>query len=59
MPNCVSTQIPKTSCIFKNKADVGKILLKFSERKGLEIIAAERCLDHIPMLVSRSPHISI
>jgi len=31
----------------KIKADVGRILRELSERKGVEIIATERCPDHI------------
>ena len=43
----------------KIKADVGKILRELSERKGVEVIEAEACPDHIHMLVSISPHISV
>jgi len=34
----------------KIKADVGKILRELCERKGVEIIEAECCPDHIHML---------
>ena len=37
------------------KADVGKILRELSERKGVEIIEAECCPNHIHMLVSIPP----
>ena len=43
----------------KIKADVGKILRELSERKGVEVIEAEACPEHIHMLVSISPHISV
>ena len=43
----------------KIKADVGKILRELSERKGVEIIEAECCPDHIHMLVSIPPHMSV
>ena len=43
----------------KIKADVGKILRELSERKGVEIIAAECCPDHIHMLVAIPPHMSV
>ena len=33
------------------RADIGKILRELCERKGVEIIEAECCLDHIHMLV--------
>ena len=41
------------------KADVGKILRELSERKGVEIIEAECCKDHIHMLVSIPPKMSV
>ena len=34
------------------KADIGKILRKLCEQKGIEIIEAEACPDHIHMLLS-------
>jgi len=43
----------------KIKADVGKILRLLSERKGVEILEAECCLDHIHMLVTIPPHLSV
>ena len=43
----------------KIKADVGKILRELSERKGVEILEAECCPDHIHMLVSIPPYMSI
>ena len=43
----------------KIKEDVGKILRKFCEAKGVEIIEAEACPDHIHMLVSIPPHLSV
>lgn len=43
----------------KIKNDIGKILRTLCERKGVEIIEAEACSDHIHMLVSIPPKISI
>lgn len=43
----------------KIKADVGKILRELSERKGVRIIEAECCPDHIHMLVEIPPHLSV
>ena len=43
----------------KIKEDVGKILRKLCEAKGVEIIEAEACPDHIQMLVSIPPHLSV
>ena len=36
----------------KLKKDIGEILRKLCEQKGVEIIEAEACPDHIHMLVS-------
>ena len=41
------------------KVDIGKILRELCDRKGVEIIAAECCPDHIHMLVSIPPHLSV
>ena len=41
------------------KKDIGEILRKLCEQKGVEIIEAEACVDHMHMLVSIPPHISI
>ena len=41
------------------KADVGKIPRELCERKGVEIIEAECCPDHIHMLVAIPPHLSV
>ena len=41
------------------KQDIGQILRKLCEQKGVEIIEAEACVDHIHMLVSIPPHISV
>ena len=43
----------------KIKIDIGKILRKLCEQKGVEIIQAQACLDHIHMLVSIPPSISV
>lgn len=41
------------------KADIGKIIRKLCEEKKAEIIEAELCVDHVHMLVSVPPHLSI
>ena len=43
----------------KIKTDVGKILRELCERKGIEIIEAELCKDHIHMLVKIPPKYSV
>ena len=41
------------------KVDIGKILRELCERKGVEILEAECCPDHIHMLVTIPPHMSV
>ena len=43
----------------KIKADIGMMLRKLCEYKGVEIIEAEACKDHIHMLVSIPPKYSV
>ena len=43
----------------KIRADIGKILRMLCERKGIEIIEAECCPDHVHMLVKIPPKYSI
>ena len=43
----------------KIKEDIGKILRKLSEFKGVEILEAHACPDHIHMLVSIPPKLSV
>ena len=43
----------------KIKADIGQILRKLCDQKGVEIIEANACPDHIHMLVSIPPKISV
>jgi len=56
----ICTQISQTSDIYgKIKTDIRQILRKLCEYKGVEIIEAEVCSDHIHMLVSIPPKYSI
>ena len=43
----------------KLRKDIGEILRKLCEQKNAEIIEAEACVDHIHMLVSILPKMSI
>ena len=43
----------------KIKGDIGNILRKLCEWKGVEILEAEACKDHIHMLVSIPPKYSV
>ena len=41
------------------KQDIGYILRKLCEQKGIEIIEAKACADHIHMLISIPPKLSV
>ncbi|ADU21318.1 IS200/IS605 family transposase [Ruminococcus albus] len=43
----------------KIKVDIGKILRKLCDQKGVKIIEAEACPDHIHMLLSIPPKYSV
>ncbi len=43
----------------KLRADIGKILRLLCERKGIEIVEAECCKDHVHMLVLIPPKYSV
>lgn len=43
----------------KIKGDIGKILRQLCQAKKVEIIEAEACADHIHMLVSIPPYLSV
>ena len=43
----------------KIKSDIGMMLRKLCEYKGIEIIEAEACKDHIHMLISIPPKYSV
>ena len=43
----------------KIRNDIGKILRMLCERKGIEIIEAETCKDHVRMLVKIPPKYSV
>ena len=41
------------------RADIGRILSELCKRKGIEIIKAEACPDHIHMLVEIPPKVAV
>ena len=43
----------------KNRQDIGQMIRKLCEYKGVEIIEAEACKDHIHMLVAIPPKYSV
>ena len=59
VPYSFCTKVQKKRNIRKLKKDIGQILRKLCEQKDVQIIEAEACPDHIHMLVSIPPHISI
>lgn len=46
-------------CSSEIRAEIGKILRRLCEQKGVEIIEAEACPDHIHMLLSIPPKYSV
>jgi len=59
IPYCICTQISQTGNIKEIKTDIGKILRKLCEQKGVNIIEAEACPDHIHMLIEIPPKYSV
>ena len=57
IPYSVCAEIPETNHLWE--ADIGKILRTLCERKGVTIHEGEACPDHIHMLVSIPPKISV
>lgn len=53
------TEIQKKRNIRNIEKDIGVILRKLCEQKGVEIIQAEACVDHVHMLVSIPPYMSV
>ena len=43
----------------KIKKDIGTMLRELCQRKGIEIIEAQRCKDHVPMLLRIPPKYSV
>jgi len=41
------------------KSDIGKILRKLCEQKGVEILEATACTDHIHMVIAIPPKYSV
>ena len=53
------TEIQKKRNIWNIEKDIGVILRKLCEQKGVEIIQAEAHVDHVHMLVSIPPYMSV
>ena len=59
IPCSVCTEISENGNLRSDQKDIGQILRQLCEQKGIEIIEAEACPDHIHMLISFSPKYSI
>ena len=59
VPYVFSPKYRRQEIYGKIKTDIGKILRQLRYQKGVEIIEAELCPDHIHMLVSIPPKYSV
>ena len=59
IPHSICTKVQKASNLWKDKSRHRTIIRKLCEWKGVEIIEAEACPDHIHLLVSIPPKISV
>ena len=55
----VRAEVPEKSVLWRKAEGIGKILRKLCEWKGIEIHEAELCPDHVHMLVSIPPKVSV
>ena len=59
IPCCICTEVSPNGDLRRSEKDIGWILRKLCEQKGIEIIEAECCPDHIHMLISIPPKYSV
>ena len=59
VPYSFCTKISQKSDLRKDQKRYWEIIRKLCEQKGVEIIEAEACKDHIHLLVSIPPYISV
>ena len=59
VPHSIAPKYRRQVIYRKIKADIGTILRKLCDNKGVTIHTAEACPDHVHMLVSIPPHISV
>jgi len=55
----ICTKIQKKRDIWKTEKNIGQIIRKLCEQKGVDIIEAEACKDHIHLLVSIPLYLSV
>ena len=56
---CICPKISAEGVLSRKRTDIGKILRQLCEWKGVKIIEAEVCPDHIHMLVEIPPKYSV
>ena len=59
VPYCICPEISQKKYLWSIETDIGRILRQLCELKKVEIHEAEACPDHIHMLVSIPPNISV
>ena len=59
IPYCICTEIQKTCNIQRDKSGYRNDIETVVQQKGIEIIEAELCPDHIHMLISIPPKYSV
>ena len=59
IPYRICTEVSKTGFYGEHRVEIGKILRELCEWKGINIIEAEVCPDHIHMLVEIPPKLSV
>lgn len=59
VPYRIYTKVSQAKIYKKIKADIGQILRKLCNQKGVEIIKANACPNYIHMLASIPPKLSV
>ena len=59
IPHSLCTQVSEKGIFGEKKVEIGKILRQLCEWKGIKIIEAEICPDHVHMLLEIPPKIAV
>ena len=57
--HCLCAEVQKNGFLRREKIAVGKILRQLCEWKGVKIVTAELCPDHVHMLVEIPPKMAV
>ena len=57
--HCICAEIPQRGIFAEKRLEIREILRKLCAWKGVEVIEGEICPDHIHMLVSIPPKMSV